>query len=361
MSQILDELTPQQRAAATQTGATLVSAGAGTGKTKTLTAAVADRIITHGVRPGRIIAVTFTNKAAGEMIGRIRSTLGDEMSPRWIGTFHGLGARQLRIEPEIADLRPGFDILDADDTRRIVKRVMKAMNLPAGDDEMAGARDPLKLVCNRIAKWKDELVTPGDAPAAAEAQIAESGRDGFPVDAHGLRSAAKVYAEYQRILAESNAADFGDLLLWPARAMMHDTAYRNRWAGRFDRVLTDEYQDVNRAQFIWLRYLCAQHQEIFAVGDDDQSIFGWRGADITYIRRFVQDFPGATQIRLEENFRSTGNILAAANAVIERDQGRLGKTLYTRKPPGTPVEILRFHSGESEASEITKEIVRRRA
>ena len=361
MPQILDDLTPQQRAAATMTGPTLVIAGAGTGKTKTLTAAVTDRIITHGIRPNRIIAVTFTNKAAGEMIGRIRAALGDEMSPSWVGTFHGLGARQLRIEPEVADLRPGFDILDADDTRRIVKRVMKAMNLAAGEDEMSGARDPLKLVCNRISKWKDDLVTPRDAPAAAEAQIAEANRDGFPVDAHGLRSAAHIYAEYQRILQDANAADFGDLLLWPVRAMMHDPAYRDRWAGRFDRVLTDEYQDVNRAQFIWLRYLCSHHHEIFAVGDDDQSIFGWRGADITYIRRFARHFPGATQVRLEENFRSTGNILAAANAVIERDQSRLGKTLYTRKQAGTPIEIVRFNSGEAEAAEITKEIVRRRA
>jgi len=361
MPHILDDLTPQQRAAATMTGPTLVIAGAGTGKTKTLTAAVTDRIITHGIRPNRIIAVTFTNKAAGEMIGRIRAALGDEMSPSWVGTFHGLGARQLRIEPEVADLRPGFDILDADDTRRIVKRVMKAMSLAAGDDEMSGARDPLKLVCNRISKWKDDLVTPRDAPAAAEAQIAEASRDGFPVDAHGLRSAAHIYAEYQRILQDANAADFGDLLLWPVRAMAHDPAYRDRWAGRFDRVLTDEYQDVNRAQFMWLRYLCSNHHEIFAVGDDDQSIFGWRGADITYIRRFAQHFPGATQVRLEENFRSTGNILAVANAVIERDQSRLGKTLYTRKQAGTPIEIVRFNSGEAEAAEITKEIVRRRA
>ena len=361
MPNILDDLTPQQRAAATKTGPTLVIAGAGTGKTKTLTAAVADRIIEHRISPSRIIAVTFTNKAAGEMSARIRALLGEEMAPSWVGTFHGLGARQLRIEPEVADLRPGFDILDADDSRRIVKRVMKAMDLAAGDDEMIGARDPLKLICNRISKWKDDLVTPRDAPGAAEAAIAEANRDGFPIDVPGLRTATRVYAEYQHILQDSNAADFGDLLLWPVRAMMHDTAYRDRWAHRFDRVLTDEYQDVNRAQFTWLRYLCARHHEILAVGDDDQSIFGWRGADIAYIRSFTQHFPGAAQIRLEENFRSTGHILAAANAVIARDQSRLGKTLFTRKALGAPIEIIRFHSGESEAAEITKEIVRRRA
>jgi DNA helicase-2/ATP-dependent DNA helicase PcrA len=361
MPSILDDLTPQQRAAAIQTGPTLVIAGAGTGKTKTLTAAVADRIATHRISPSRILAVTFTNKAAAEMTGRIKTALGEAMAPSWTGTFHGLGARQLRIEPEVAVLRPGFDIYDADDSRRVVKRVMKAMNLAAGDDETGGARDPLKLVCNRISKWKDELVIPRDAPAAAEAAIAAADRDGFPVDAPSLRTSARVYVEYQRILQDANAADFGDLLLWPVRAMMQDRSYRDRWAGRFDRVLADEYQDVNRAQYTWLRLLSAGHREIFAVGDDDQSIFGWRGADITYIRRFSHDFAGATQIRLEENFRSSGHILAAANSIIGRDSQRLGKTLFTRKPLGAPIEILRFSSGESEAAEITKEIVRQRA
>jgi DNA helicase-2/ATP-dependent DNA helicase PcrA len=361
MPNILDDLTPQQRAAAIQPGPTLVIAGAGTGKTKTLTAAVADRIATHRISPSRILAVTFTNKAAAEMTGRIKTALGETMAPSWAGTFHGLGARQLRIEPEVADLRPGFDIYDANDSRRVVKRVMKAMNLAAGDDETSGARDPLKLVCNRISKWKDELVIPRDAPAAAEAAIARANRDGFAIDAPSLRTSARVYVEYQCILQDANAADFGDLLLWPVRAMMQDRDYRERWAGRFDRVLADEYQDVNRAQYTWLRLLSAQHREIFAVGDDDQSIFGWRGADITYIRRFTRDFSGAAQIRLEENFRSSGHILAAANSIIGRDQKRLGKTLFTRKPLGAPIEIVRFASGESEAAEITKEIVRQRA
>jgi len=361
MPSIFDDLTPQQHAAAIQTGPTLVIAGAGTGKTKTLTAAVADRIATHRISPSCILAVTFTNKAAAEMTGRIKAALGEAMAPSWAGTFHGLGARQLRIEPEVADLRPSFDIYDADDSRRVVKRVMKAMNLAAGEDETGGARDPLKLVCNRISKWKDELVVPRDAPAAAEAAIAKANHDGFPVDAPSLRTSAQVYVEYQRILQDANAADFGDLLLWPVRAMMQDRTYRERWAGRFDRVLADEYQDVNRAQYSWIRLLCAGHREIFAVGDDDQSIFGWRGADITYIRRFPRDFPGAVQIRLEENFRSSGHILAAANSIISRDHNRLGKTLFTRKPLGAPIEILRFSSGEAEAVEISKEIVRQRA
>ena len=361
MPSILDDLTPQQRAAAVQPGPTLVIAGAGTGKTKTLTAAVAHRIANLKIEPARILAVTFTNKAAAEMTGRIKLALGEAMAPRWAGTFHGLGARQLRIEPEVADLRFGFDILDADDTRRMVKRVMKAMNLAGSDEEGGGGRDPIKTVCNRISKWKDELVIPRDAPALAEAAIASADHDRFPVDPNTLRNCARVYIEYQRILQDANAADFGDLLLWPVRAMMQDRTYQESWAGRFDCILTDEYQDVNRAQYTWLRMLSGGHKEIFAVGDDDQSIFGWRGADISYIRRFTQDFPGAAQIRLEENFRSTGHILAAANSIIGRDHNRLGKTLFTRKSNGTPLEIVRFTSGESEAAEVTREIVRHHA
>ena len=182
MNAILDDLTPAQREAAIQSGPVLVIAGAGTGKTKTLTAAVAHRIADCGMPANRVLAVTFTNKAAAEMTGRIRMALGDGAAPHWTGTFHGLGARQLRIEPEVADLRPGFDILDADDTRRMTRRVMKSMNLASGDDEGGSVRDPLKLVCNRISKWKDELITPADAPAAAERLIVQANAGRFSVD-----------------------------------------------------------------------------------------------------------------------------------------------------------------------------------
>ena len=355
MSDLFDGLTPLQKAAAVRMGPILVIAGAGTGKTKTLTATVAHRIDSAAVRADRVLAATFTNKAATEMTTRIRAILGDGAAPRWIGTFHGLGARQLRIEPEVAALRPGFDILDADDTRRMIKRVMKAMNIAAADDD--GARDPIKLVGNRISKWKDELISAEEAPAAAEHLIAS----GISVDPQTIRAAARVYAEYQHRLRDANAADFGDLLLWPVRAMLKDRTYKNRWASRFDCVLADEYQDINRAQYMWLFLLSEGHRELFAVGDDDQSIYGWRGADITYIRRFLQDFPNAALIRLEENFRSTGHILNAANAVIAHDHDRLGKTLFTRKPAGVPVQIVHCRNDEAEASEIVAEIVRRRA
>ena len=335
---ILSDLTPSQREAATTSGPVLVLAGAGTGKTKTLTAAVVHRI-GHGIAPSRILAATFTNKAAGEMTGRIRACLGDGTAPYWIGTFHGLAARQLRIEPEVAGLRPGFDILDADDSRRIIKRVLKAHNLAGADDAMMIGRDPLKAMCNRIPKFKDNLITPEEAPTRIEAMIAEARHADTAVDPEGLRVSAKVYADYQRTLRDGNAADFGDLLLWPTRAMQKNLEYRARWAGRYDCVLADEYQDVNQAQYSWIRLLSAEHREVFVVGDDDQAVYSWRGADIQYIRRFARDFPGAAQIRLEENFRSTSHILDAANAVIAQDKTRLGKTLFTRKPSGDRIEV----------------------
>jgi DNA helicase II / ATP-dependent DNA helicase PcrA len=283
MPGIQDGLTQPHARAAALRGPVLVLAGAGTGKTRTLTAAVAHRIAHDGIPSGRILAVTFTNKAAAEMLDRIRAALGDQAAPRRIGTFHGLGARQLRSEPEVAGLRPGFDFLDADDTRRTVKRVMKAMNLNAGDEDNAWSRDPLKLVCNRISRGKDELVTPEEAPDDVERIICQGLTGGPGVDPASLRTAVRVYLAYQRTLRDGNAADFGDLLLWPARAMLGDSTYRARWAGRFDAIAADEYQDVNRAQYEWLRALSSR--DVFVVGDDDQSIYSWRGADVTFIRQ----------------------------------------------------------------------------
>ena len=354
-------LTMEQRAAATQIGAVLVLAGAGTGKTKTLTEAVVHRIQVRGIAASRVLAVTFTNKAAAEMAGRIRAALGGTAAPHWIGTFHGLGARQLRAEPEIAGLRPGFDILDADDSRRIVKRVLNAMNLHSGEKAMAIGRDPLKALCNRLNKFKEVLITPDDAPAWVETTLARARHAESPMDVDGLRTSARVYAAYQRTLRDANAADFGDLLLWPARAMQANQSYRARWAGRFDCVLADEYQDVNYAQYTWIRLLAAGHGEVFVVGDDDQAVYGWRNADIRYIRQFARDFPGAVQLRLEENFRSTGHILAAANAVIAQDRKRLGKTLFTRKAAGDRVEIVAFRNADDEAIGLVAEMTRRHA
>src|ERR1700730_13684031 len=358
---VMAGLTTEQAKAAAQYGPVLVLAGAGTGKTKTLTAAVVHRIAAGGVAPGRVLAVTFTNKVATEMSSRIRAALAGGPAPSWLRTSHGRAARQLRIEPEVAGLQPGFDILDADDSRRVVKRTIKALNLAGGEDASAIGRDPLKLMCSRLSKFKDNLITPDEAPAQVEAMLADANRSALPVDAPGVRASARVYADYQRQLRDANAADFGDLLLWPARAMQRSESYRTRWASRFDCVLADEFQDVNLAQFTWLRLLAAQHDEIFGVGDDDQSVYGWRGADVGYIRRFTRDFPNAAVYRLEENFRSTGHILGAADAVIAQDPARLGKTLFTRKPGGDPVEIVRFRNGDAEAYGNVSEITRRHA
>ena len=356
----LSGLTAPQLQAANTDGPVLVLAGAGTGKTRTLTAAVARRIMVSGVDPSRILAVTFTNKAAKEMSERIQAALGAMTTPRWVGTFHGLGTRQLRAEPEAAGLRSGFDILDADDSRRMIKRCMKAMNLAGGGDEPSPpGKDPLKVVVNAISKFKDNLIAPSEAIASAEAMIAHSRRGDRPIDPNALRTAAAVYIEYQRRLREANAADFGDLLLWPTRAMQDNETYRRRWAGRFDCLLGDEYQDVCFAQYRWMRLLAADHRQLFVVGDDDQNIYSWRGADLAFIRRFATDFPSGVQIKLEENFRSTSHILAAANAVISYDRHRIGKTLFTKKESGDPIEVLKFREAEEEARGIAGEIQRR--
>ena len=332
-------------------------AGAGTGKTSTLTAAVAHRIAVDGVPPHRVLAVTFTNKAAAEMAGRIRAALGPDAAPYWLGTFHGLAARQLRASSEVASLRDNFDILDADDARRILRRVMKAMNL-ATDEDDGGKRDPVKIVAGHIGRFKDLLMTPRAAAAHVENRIGEANRLHAAIDAVGLTTAAKVYPEYQARLREANAADFGDLLLWPTLALVNDADYRARWAGKFDWVHADEYQDVNFAQYTWLKMLASHGRRMFVVGDDDQSIYGWRGADVGFIRRFKLDFPDAVDIRLEENFRSTGHILAAANAIIAEDKARFGKTLFTRKGQGASVELMSFRDGENEAAGLAEALMR---
>ena len=210
---------------------------------------------------------------------------------------------------------------------------MKALNLSTDEDE-SGRRDPVKIVAGHIAKFKDRLMTPKAAAAHVENRIAEANRTKTSIDAAGLLAAARAYGEYQARLREANAADFADLLLWPTLALFHDTDYRARWSGKFDWVHADEYQDVNFAQYTWVKMLALNGKRLFAVGDDDQSIYGWRRADVAFIRQFKRDFPDAVDVRLEENFRSTGHILAAANAIIAEDKARLGKTLFTRKGQG---------------------------
>lgn len=353
-------LTPAQHEAATADGPVLVLAGAGTGKTKTLTAAAACRIKGVGIRPDRVMAVTFTNKAAAEMVTRIRGYLGTAPAPSWLGTFHGLAARQLRLEPEIASLRHGFDILDADDSKRLIKRIMKHADiLDSGPD--GAALQSLKAMWKQIGRYKDALVTPQAVATHVEDEISAALAVGDPLDMPFMRQSVRVYREYQRRLQDCNGADFGDLLLWPTVAMQTDESYRQRWANRFDAILADEYQDVNHAQYVWLTLLARDHRRLFVVGDDSQAIYSWRGSDVRFIRRFTSDFPDAKVVRLEENFRSTGHIVAAANAVISVDKSRLGQALYTRKPAGSRIEIVSFRDGDAEALGIINEIRRQNA
>lgn len=360
VNDVLLGLTPIQREAAQQEGAVVVLAGAGTGKTSTLVGGVVDRIERRGIPPHRILAVTFTNKAAQEMRDRIGFALGRERSPAWIGTFHAHGCRQLRTDPEIALLRPGFDICDAEDSRRIVRRLMIRATEDGALEPVPGEelRKRVKSVTNRIAMFKDDLVLPDQALALVDTFKARHGT-GEVEDTMAWELAAGLYPVYQAILRETNTADFGDLLLWPTITMLRDEKYRQDWAGRFDAVLADEFQDVNRLQFLWLKLLSRDHQEFFAVGDDAQSIYGWRGANVGFIRNFLQEFPDGRMIALEENFRSTGHILQAANTVIAGDKNRLEKTLFTSEGPGEKLEIIACSGGIEEAQAIAAEMGRR--
>ena len=357
---MLAGLTPPQRQAARQEGAVVVLAGAGTGKTRTLVAGVVDRIGRRNIAPSRILAVTFTNRAAEEMRSRIADAVGAERAPGWIGTFHAHGRRQLRTDPDIALLRDGFGIADAEDSRRIVRRLLQAATADGALDAQDGDtfRQRVKSVTTRIALFKDDLVLPQQAAAGVEALVQRYPGQ-TPEDVMAWHLAAALYPAYQEALREANMADFGDLLLWPTVTMQRDEDYRLDWGRRFDAILADEFQDVNRLQYQWLQLLSRDHGEIFAVGDDAQSIYGWRGANVGYIRNFINDFPGGTMIALEQNFRSTGHILSAANAVIALDSGRLEKTLFTATGAGEPIEAVEFSGGLEEAQGIVFEIGRR--
>lgn len=359
---VFSTLTEDQCRAARQEGAVVVLAGAGTGKTSTLVAGVCDRIERRHMPPHRLLAVTFTNKAAREMRERIAHAVGHDRTPNWVGTFHAHACRMLRRDPGIASLRPGFDILTTDDSMRILRRLMKAEIRADGaasvDDATADLlRKRARRLIHHIGGFKDRLVLPEEAWAHRPARPAAEMTEGDWI----LCEAIHLYPIYQEALRRANAADFGDLLLYPTRAMMSDETYRREWASRFDAVMVDEFQDVNLAQYRWLRLLSQDHGEFFGVGDDAQSIYGWRGADIGYIRNFLAAFPGGRMIALERNFRSTGVILEAANAIIALDPDRLPKTLYTEAGPGLPIEIIACKDGSNEALRLAREIGRRAA
>ena len=334
----LKGLNPEQRIAVETTdGPLLVLAGAGTGKTRVLTTRLAHILATGKAWPGQILAVTFTNKAAREMKLRIGALIGGAVEGMaWLGTFHAIGVKILRNHAELAGLKPGFSILDTDDQVRLLKQLLEAHDI----DEK---RWPARHLASLIDGWKNRGLTPGKLPAG-EANAFANGKAGA------------LYAEYQQRLKVVNAADFGDLLLEVLRIFQEHSDVLKRYQQRFKYMLVDEYQDTNVAQYLWLRLLAQGHHNVCCVGDDDQSIYGWRGAEVDNILRFEKDFPGAKVIRLERNYRSTPQILGAASGLIAKNEGRLGKTLHTDRDKGEPVIVRSHWDGDEEARTIGDDI-----
>ncbi len=334
----LEALNPEQREAVISLdGPVLVLAGAGTGKTRALTTRLAHLLATGRARPWEILAVTFTNKAAREMKLRIGALIGEAVEGmQWLGTFHAICVKILRRHAELVGLKSDFTILDTDDQTRLLKQLIKARNL----DEK---RWPARRLAGCIDNWKNRGLTPD--------KLTPEDAESF---ANGL--GAQLYAEYQARLKTLNAVDFGDLLLECLRLFQNNPDVLESYQLRFAYMLVDEYQDTNVAQYLWLRLLAQRHRNVCCVGDDDQSIYGWRGAEVSNILRFETDFPGAKIIRLERNYRSTGHILAAASHLISHNDDRLGKTLHTMDEDGDKVRLKSVWDGEEEARSIADEI-----
>jgi DNA helicase-2/ATP-dependent DNA helicase PcrA len=333
----LDGLNPAQREAVeTLDGPVLMLAGAGTGKTRALTARIAHLLTTGSARPNEILAVTFTNKAAREMKNRVGTLLGEQVEGvPWLGTFHSICVKLLRRHAELVGLKSNFTILDTDDQLRLLKQLIAAEGI---DDK----RWPARMLAGLIDQWKNRAWTPEALPAS------EAG-------AYNNRG-GEFYAAYQQRLKTLNAVDFGDLLLHMVTIFQQHEDVLAQYQRWFRYILVDEYQDTNVAQYMWLRLLAAGHKNICCVGDDDQSIYGWRGAEVGNILRFEKDFEGAKIVRLEQNYRSTEHILAAASGVIAGNKGRLGKTLYTEATGGERVRLIGHWDGEEEARWIGDEI-----
>jgi DNA helicase-2/ATP-dependent DNA helicase PcrA len=333
----LASLNPDQRAAVEALdGPVLVLAGAGTGKTRALTTRLAHLLHTRRAWPSEILAVTFTNKAAREMKERIGELVGGAVEGMpWLGTFHSICVKILRRHAELAGLKSSFTILDTDDQIRLIKQILSAENV----DEK---RWPARLFASMIDRWKNRA----------------QGPDRVPADECGFANGrgAEFYRLYQERLRTLNAVDFGDLILHTVQIFQKNPDVLADYQRRFKYILVDEYQDTNVAQYLWLRLLAAGHRNICCVGDDDQSIYGWRGAEVGNILRFERDFEGARVIRLEQNYRSTPHILGAASGVIAGNRDRLGKTLWTEADQGEKVRLIGHWDGEEEARWIGEEI-----
>ena len=333
----LDDLNPAQREAVEALeGPVLMLAGAGTGKTKALTSRIVHLLNTGKAQPNEILAVTFTNKAAREMKNRVGRMLGHAVEGMpWLGTFHAICVKLLRRHAELVGLKSNFTILDTDDQIRLLKQLIAANNI----DEK---RWPARMIAGVIDGWKNRAWTPEQVPASEASAYNNRGTE--------------IYDQYQRRLRELNATDFGDLLLHMVTIFQkHEDvlAQYQRW---FRYIMVDEYQDTNVAQYLWLRLLAGGHRNICCVGDDDQSIYGWRGAEVGNILRFEKDFPGAKVVRLEQNYRSTPHILAAASGVIRGNEGRLGKELWTDAEEGEKVRLIGHWDGDEEARWVGEEV-----
>ncbi len=328
---------PQREAVLTTEGPVLVLAGAGTGKTAALTARLAHLIASRLAWPSQILAVTFTNKAAREMRERVSTITGGAVEGMpWLGTFHSVAARMLRSHAELVGLQSNFTILDTDDQLRLLKQLITASDL----DEK---RWPARQLAGLIDQWKNRGLTPEQlGPADAEEFANGRGKE--------------LYAAYQQRLRALNACDFGDLLLHMLTIFRTNGDILEAYRDRFKYILVDEYQDTNASQYDWLKLLAEPRRNLCCVGDDDQSIYSWRGAEVANILRFEQDFPGAKVIRLEQNYRSTPHILAAATGLIAHNSGRLGKTLWTEVDEGKPVRVISVWDGPEEARRIGEEI-----
>lgn len=326
----------QRRAVETTDGALLVLAGAGTGKTRVLTTRLAHIMVQGKARPWEVMAVTFTNKAAREMRERVAQLLHQEVESWSIGTFHALGARMVRRHAEAVGLTPAFTILDDDDQMRLVRQLLDARGIEE-------KKTPARVVLSTIQRWKDRGLVPAKVTAA-------EGSDAC--DGHGL----DIYGDYQARLKALNACDFGDLLLHCLTLFANEPEVLAHYRRQFRYIMVDEYQDTNVAQYLWLRLLAGAGGNLCCVGDDDQSIYSWRGAEVGNILRFEKDFPGAQVVRLERNYRSTSHILGAASGLIANNEGRLGKTLWTEGDPGDKVLVNGVWDGEEEARFVADEI-----
>jgi len=336
ISYLTDLNEEQGQAVATIDGPVLVLAGAGTGKTRVLTTRLAHILREGRASPYQVLAVTFTNKAAREMKKRLAALIGRAVDGLWLGTFHSLGVRILRRHAELVGLKTNFTILDSDDQIRLLKQILKAENI---DDK----RWPARVLANAIQRWKDKGLTPGNVGSGEAGELAD-GR------------AIEIYTQYQDRLKTLNAVDFGDLLLHCLTIFNRSPEVLTEYQSLFRFILVDEYQDTNVSQYLWLRLLAQKHKNICCVGDDDQSIYGWRGAEVGNILKFETDFSGAKVVRLEQNYRSTSHILGTASGLITNNKSRLGKTLWTEAKHGERVKVQGLWDGEEEARSIADEV-----